>query len=403
MARYLMPPDFPLHMAEEKQLVCRQGKIVPSSPGMFPDFFAKSHEVEEQVFGMTPLDEQDPIQTVPSYNATRYPLQPTDEGFVFDANWAVFGTFFENRTVKKKDLPHVRLLEDLSCGKIDWKIKCPVVHDYESLIGQLIDRYGSFVGGNPDYPGMNARSEQVRYPISEMLKSAPDKELISFDDRGRSLLDLAVSSQQWDLAEHLWRRGVRWSDEYLASGIPLEALVVASLQLQNTIKLPINDALPPDSSEAERLSWLSTWQERFVSCGGCVDAAPRLGWRSRLAHMRNWDLGKDIADTPASFWISRITTPLNTGLPPLGRVPSHVSAIASSWAVFFTSHGIDLHNTPVTRGPNREDAVGFEEFWANSATSQDWIDLINSSIAKHRLGNIANRKSSAPSSSVPKI
>ena len=332
--------------------------------------------------------------TVNSYTSSMLPIQPTNEGFRFDSEWAPFGVFFESRGAKNRDMPPDRFLRDMTSGTVDWQVKCPVVQNYESLVGQLISRYGSRVGGDPDYPGMNQSNEQVKYPISKMLERAPSSELIGFTDRGRSLLDMATSTQQWSLAEYLWDRGVQWSKQSLMSGAPLEALIVASLQLQNWINQQVNDYLPGTSAEEERIKWLSIWQDRFIASGGCVDASPQLNWRSRLAEIRGWQAGQSITDTPASFWISRMTSVSNTGFVAIDKAQSHIPAIITHWANFFTSHGVDLYSVSIPRGKDMKDAVGINDFWCNIKNHEEWLGVINSAVRKYKLQEVAIKSQS---------
>lgn len=356
--------------------------MVPVAPLLYPDFYVNTEQVTQH---FNPSSSQR-VSLPHNIGLGRLPALPTEQGLYFDSEWAIFGAFEDTDRYH----PEFKVYDILLKKGVSWDLKCPAMRDYESLLGHLIAQYGQHTGGDPDRPGMNAGQVQSEKPIKQVLKHIPGPALAQFEDRGRTLLDIAMYHQQWDLAEFLWGKGVRWSEQARSQGRPFEALVVATIGLQGILlSRPLDcfseSASPP--SEDERVAWLETWLDRCREQQVSVaPEKPELDLRARLAHIRNWDLGKQLRDTPVSFWTTRFTE-CGPGASGLGLRPvdhsSHVQTLVKTWVEFWARAGADPMTTPVASGRGTD--PGFAQFWEQTRNGPEWTQFVQATLRRMRL------------------
>lgn len=355
MAQILLPPDTALLSTQQVALVVRQGVATPREAPQYPDFFVPT----EVIRNLIPADLEHRFR---DYGKGRMPAMPTAQGLVFDPDWTPFSAFDVDETVQHID---IALVSDIETGQVPWQLQCPVMREHASLIGLLIAQYGKQTGGDPANPGMNDTEFIRLHPLSGLLRNASSQELMAFRDRGRSLLDLAMDNQQWRLAGFLWDQGVRWSEEALVTGKPLEALVLSTLGLMGMLVMRPNDALEASSRDdgEPRVAWLKTWLERYAQAGGVANPAPTLTVRGLLAQKSGWREGEDIIDSPAGLWISRflVAGSMAKGLPKMEQAPAYQRDLVDTWVRYWGGQGIDLSQVPVRRGQG--EIVGFRNFW----------------------------------------
>lgn len=367
--------------------------MVPSAPLLYPDFYINTEQVTPHL---------DPsysrrVSLPHNIGSGRLPALPTDQGLYFDTRWAIFGAFDRPNDYS----PPFKVYDILLTKAVAWDLKCPAMSGYESLLGNLIAQYGQYTGGDPDRPGMNANQEQIDKSIKHVLRQVPGSALAQFEDRGRTLLDIAMYHQQWDLAEFLWNKGVRWSPQSKAQGRPFEALVVATMSLQGILRSRPLDCFADSTSppnENDRVAWLETWLDRCQEQQVCaVPTAPELDLRARLAHLRNWDAGKTLRDTPLSFWISRFTEcgPGTTGLPPMDHQP-HVQSLVKTWVEFWANRGVDPMTELVASG--RGVSQGFAQFWDQTRNGPEWTQFVQVAFNRVRLAQEVVSCETRPSS-----
>lgn len=397
MPKFLLPPDTHLHSDKPITLALRpdlhpstttqpppitdlegfgqvgkapgvQSVMSPLTPMMFPDFYVKSEELHAILF------DHHGVQVLPrDLGDGKFPALPTSQGLVFDTDWAPFTALVSDY----RQGPSALLVKGIETRKTPWDLQCPVMKGYTSIIGHLIEQYGYHTGGDPDREGMNDTDFMRDHPLRRLLANANQDDLVAFSDRGQTLLDIACHHQQWDLAKFLWGKGVRWSTAALSTGTPLQSLIVASRGLRDMMLARCNDDLQQGTAES-RIQWLETWLDRYVQSAGATNPKPALDWRARLAHARNWEGGKSLVDSPASFWISRFTQAGQPGhLVAIDRVAPHAREVVEVWARFWARQGVDLDQVEVPRGGNEKPpATGMEDFWSTTKNSEPWMDLI---------------------------
>ena len=337
-------------------------------PIVFPDFYVEAAQMDP--------DTRNQWEST-RFGQERLPVVVTPEGFAFDPAWAPFGVLH----LPTSAMAYTLLADALHEGKVPWDIRCPAMADHESLIAHLIVLYGRSAVQGLHRPADSPEEWMKRRPLPKLLSQVSSADLVRFVDRDDTLLDLAFAHQQWQLAELLWDKGVRWSNRALATGQPLEALILTSKNLQKNLIFAANDALPAESTSEARLVWLKRWQERYVQAGGAVTPAPGLHARAQMARENNFSAAQDIVDTPAGFWIARFTDGTR-GLLPVRKNSEQANAVIGTWVRFWTEHDVDLSQVPVSRGQRM--AQGFGDFWRDSDYGAEWDQWVQSQAADAR-------------------
>ena len=368
MSGFHLPDDIIVQSESPQPMVWRDGVLRPSAEFLYPTFYVLSEHVR-------PLLNDKKVRF---WGSGRLPVLPTPEGLWTDPAWSVFSVLMDPPD-HGSFYAFANLYDAIFENKLPWDMKCSAVMGYETLLGNLIKGYGFYTGGNPDRVGLNISMEQHERPLSSLLKSIPPETLIQFEDRGRSLLDIAMAEQQWALADFLWKRGVRWSVQARETGSPYEALILATQAMQGSLLSRPLDCFPlskPAPDEELRVAWLSKWLKRCQEEGVSVDPPPAPGVRARLAQIRNWAAGINICDTPVSLWISRFTEcgPGVVGLPPPDVVP-HAKALVSTWTEFWAKSGMDPMTTPLSAGNKR--SSGFSDFWSETKNGDAWTQFVS--------------------------
>lgn len=333
MPSIVLPPDTPLQSNGPVQLILRAGTPVLDQRVSYPSFFVKAEDITSRL---------EDYQRVKSRYSDRWPAQPTEKGLVWDPQWNAFAAFFGESTDYGVD----RIVQDLADRKVSWSLCCPVVEGPESIIGQVMLHYGKHVGAVPGQFGFNPTSGMRDRPIQALLAKASPGEMESFQDRDRSLLDLAMQNQLWDTAQWLWDQGIRPTPKSL-QGPYLESLVIASLALQESA---VTGFLP---CQVDRAQWLQGWLDRFTESQTPISDAPFSTYRQKMMEKNMgslYDPDDVICDTIASFWISRCLFVHPSGPPSVNAVKNN--QMFDAWVRFWSTHGVDLDKVSVPEWRN---------------------------------------------------
>jgi hypothetical protein len=344
---------------EPVPLRVENGVLAVQVEAIYPEFYISGEDVRANGYSSQYAAASD-----------RWPAIMMHGGLAWDPDWVVFAAFYDDDKAGEIPAPDIRIQNAMSKGELDWELCCPVLEGPSTLIGQLIRQYGSFTGGNPSKLGHNPTQSMLRYPLSGMLQAIPDTQLHKFRDRTDTLLDLAMTHQQWDFAEWLWDKGVRWSDEALAVLRPLESIVVGSATLQESLGTGFLSGRGPQA----RADWLGAWLERWKSQGVEYSNVPHSTRRAEMAVANGWQDGKSLLDTPASLWASSFAWREGPAMMPLANAPAQVQPMLEQWVRFWEEQDVDLAALPIAQASGH--ACGMKEYWAKTRNSGPWIDHV---------------------------
>lgn len=372
-----IPEHLGLQSSGSTRLVVRDGKLVLGNDPTYPAFYVDGEHLNDW------LESQGQARINYSVDK-KLPAMVGQDGLVMDRRWECFGAFIDP---KDERVPW-NIQQQLRKGEIAWDLQCPVMQGPASLIGQLIRVYGLSTGANPDRPGMNPNQGMLEFPLTSILRKASAQQLRAFRDRDRTLLDLACEHQQWALAQFVWDKGVRWSEDDLVLGTPLAALTLTSQALQGPGHSQPIDAAENLQNVETRAAWLQQWLRRYRRAGGVIDTdEPVIDWRGRLGQARGLDDHAAITDTPASFWITRFM-PIKSGLIRLTKpeqLPEHALAIIQTWAGFWDDAGVDLDQVACDTGARGGMRQGMADFWSIADNGRLWADYLRTWMQQRRL------------------
>lgn len=353
MPNILLPPGVLLQSKDPVRLAMKDGVPVLSEQVSYPAFFAR----REDLIRVHPE-----IKNQSARYGTYVPVLPTSQGLMWNPDWNCFSAFFPQSDGIQFD----QLVHDLAKGALSWGLKCPVVEGPESVVGQVMRRYGECVGAKPGKEGFNPTPLMLNHPVARLLSLANDQELKDFRDRELTLLDLAMSHQLWDAAHWLWDKGVRASPAFL-EGPYLESLVVASHALQESWGTGFLDR------HFDRPAWLATWLNRFEQSGVKMRADPFSTWRQRLLAKNIGDTSPEenpIVDTLPAFWISRSIRGNGVSVPLMQESPLQCDMF-DTWVRFFARQGVDLERQAV-HGWDKTLVMGFSGYAATQHRPERW-------------------------------
>ncbi len=364
--------DIELLSKEPMTLVVRQGQLTPKNKLTFPDFYAETRKIREE------LVKQD--IPFPKVRGSTFPVIFTPKGLALDIEWAPFSEFGENSI----DLSGT-FLKGVMLGEHSWKALCPVMKGPASLIGQIMLYFGKYTGAGPIDPGYRHDTVLDDYPIIDFFKSTKNKELIEFRDRDNTLLDLACRYQHWKLASFLWDKGVTWSEGFLKDGSALESFIIASKALQGSeTSKRIDDE--PNEKNMKRVDWIKTWLDRYNEQGGTGHTPICLDLRGRKAKLSGWPDGQDILDSAASLWLAYFFYTPNGHFPSLSQPNLSTFEFAKVWVDFWTQHDVELSEVPISNGSKLYKGLAeFFQFNQRADNARQWQAAIQTWQEEYRL------------------
>jgi hypothetical protein len=355
-----LPASVTLHSEKPVALSISKGQAVVKGPLQFPEFYLKTNDLPETL-----------LLAAADTPCGRWPAVISNGVLSTDPAWGVFGWFFEY----PDDGPGLKVVESIASGKVDWKLSCPVNIGHESVIGLLMASYGKHSCADPGCTDYNPTHVMRQHPIEKILSRAARGDLVEFEDRGSTLLDLAITYQLWPLADWLWNKGVRWSENALATGQPLEGLIIATRALQGSLATGFLDDFKVPEAGGKRIEWVSKWLKRWEETGAPASHVPSLTWRSRRAEKHGWQGGIGVRDTPASMWACMFIDVAGPRVLEFSRAQEHAKGLIACWAQFWARQGVDMEIQPIQKN-NETSIMGIREFWGSARNAEGWIEYV---------------------------
>lgn len=357
MTTHRLPDTLDLHHDTPQVFRAQGGLLVAQGALTYPSIFAKYDDVSQALA-------QQGQAFKPARNISeRWPVALDNEGLWTDERWGVFQVL-EDASRVEWDLKGI--LEDVARNRLPMELRCPSLTGEETLLGRLLAVYGKRMGADPQRPGYNPTEEMRTTSLEDILKRKSRDELASFDDRGRTLLDLATRHQQWGAAEVAWKAGVRWSDNQIQSGRALESLVVGWMNLRGSTGMGWLQHPNKGDTGALRVAWLDTWLKRYESLGAAYPHIPQLNRR-----WRNYEASgtktKPFFDTPATFFASHLFEAVGATVIGPERMLDFSRQMLDRWLEFWNGQGVDLLTQAIPKAVFFNDApdetVGILERW----------------------------------------
>lgn len=308
--------------------------LVAYTPLRYPDVFASLEALKEC------LKEERGGKRPRREISDHWPVAMDEKGLWTDFRWWVFQVFAgDSRDFSNH---HQKLMEEIERDPSLWEVRCPSLHDYDTLLGNLMEVYGKHMGAGPRMGVRTGPSPTMQdHPLIGFLDGKTNAQLQEFEDRGRTLLDLATLHQQWEMAEELWNRGVRWSSSHMESGHALEGIIVGWTWLRESPMEGWLQGANSNQTHSLRVQWLDTWLERYESFGVPHPQKAQLDRRYR-AHQESGMSCDRFLDTPATLFISRmfhVEGPRTRGL---STMPAFARQMLDRWLDFWDSQQVDL-------------------------------------------------------------
>lgn len=366
MALIRLPPDTPLYSKEPLTLALENGAVVFKGPVTYPTVGVKLKDIEHMT--KFAIEDGDPL----------IPVLVTSDGLHTDLNWWTLvkvqrGVEGRHNNLNDSGWDMERTMEMVAKNQVNWSLKCPVMEGTQSLMGLFMTMHGYHAGAEEDGgAAMKEPSNTVKtHPIKKLLKHASPEEMQTFRDGTDTLLDLAFVNFQWEAAEWLWKNGVRWSQEAIARGKPLEDLAAASLKLRSGYSSFLNPQWSK-STDGQRiqecLDWLEPWLERWEALRAPLPTEAALTRRAQRAKASNWMEATQLRDTPQTFWAARMVEQTGPNIMPLDKLHAHTRAVVDRWLLFWTRQGVDFATLALPS--NNTSTRPFTEAWEKAP---DWV------------------------------
>lgn len=186
-----------------------------------------------------------------------YPVLLREDGIWIDPDWAIFTQFvpIDDTPSRGLDPAWARALRD---GRLDWQLRCPVLPHHDTLAGHLLRHAQVASRLLPGWEVRTATTTPGLGALGEALANANGDLLTAFLDRQHTLLDLACQYHAWELAEHLWMRGVRWGPQSRNDAAPARALLEVWAKPATVGGWP-----ETRQARAKRDAWLDRWLTRM--------------------------------------------------------------------------------------------------------------------------------------------
>lgn len=357
MARILLPAHIQISACGGVNMLARNGELVLAQEPQYPAFFIGQNEVNDWL-------KSQGNKAIPS-PGLMLPFALEGGNLVTDSEWGHFAAFWLDEGSAS------RVIHDMTKGRVDWKMQCPSIKHHGTMIGLAMRHQGLQCGSDPGQRAPAFMPPLEKLSDFKFLLREPRQELMDFRDRGMSLLDLACQHRQWRLAEALWQKGVRWTDQALGDGTIITSLITCSHELTDHIS---SARLDIDTKQGrDRVAWVRTWLDRYEDEGGPAHIDACIPWRMRTMVANGTRPDEDFLDTPASLWIALFckVNPGAQGLPYPGS-RDHADQICQAWAAFWARNGIDIEQTevPLGMGKGGKSQCGFSQFWDNEAGRQ---------------------------------
>lgn len=333
MSIYRLPKTLSLHTQVPSVLKYKKGFLIAETLRTYPSLFANLEEIkaatEKERRGKRPRKEI----------SENWPVAMDEKGLWTDFRWWVFQVFSDPD--RDFDSHHETLMKELSRDPSLWDVRCPAIEGHETLIGKLMEEYGKRMGGAPRRANFNPTPTMQDYPLITLLDGKTASQILDFQDRGRTLLDLAISHQQWEMAEALWDMGARWSTHHVESGQVLEGLIVGWAGVRESAYEGWLKGTSPSQTEALRMKWLDTWLGRYEKLRGSLPTEPTLDrrWRGFVeSGMRT----NHFLDSPVTLFLSRMFHVDGPRVRGLDTMPDFSRSMLERWCKFWADQGVDL-------------------------------------------------------------
>lgn len=390
MSIYRLPDTLPLHTEVSPVLKFKDGALVAETERTYPSLFAKLEDVktatEKERKGRRPRKEI----------TDKWPVAMDEKGLWTDFRWWVFQAFSEDQ--REFDFRHKSLMEELARDPSLWDVRCPAMRGHETLTGQLMAAYGERMGAATRRATYSPTQTMQNHPLARLLDGKTDAQILGFEDRGRTLLDLATSHQQWDMAEDLWKKGARWSTPHIESGQVLEGLILGWMGLRKSTYEGWLKGSDHAQTEDLRVEWLETWLGRYEALGAALPVEASLDRRYR-AYLESGGNYNRFVDTPASLFLAqmfRMDGPRSLD-PKL--IPEFALKMLDRWWDFWADQGVDLLSEripkPTWAGEGvPAETVGVLEQWKNVAGLEEL--MLEKKMAFHLSESSAPDRSKKP-------
>ena len=319
---------------------------------------------------------------------TPFPVVISPEGLYSDPQWAVFEGLL-NPIAQSR--PNRELAPAIQAGQMDPQflflfqsdsfkrreklsdIERPIKND-PSLLGT---RCAALVG-HETLAGHVMALSHFEFPDSPPLQvhilkwvnaSSPEV-LTQIMDRGHSLLDLAMRYHHWDVAEALWKKGVRWSESSKAKGLPLAALVGGSVQLRETTNFLNQDWRLGEAERAERYEgWLERWLNRWNQAETPLPEGNPCRNQAEKFVKNGMADGAVVAHSPPAFWALHMVPTAGIQSIPLEKAKPAEVRLFERWVRFWTGQGVNLNHIAIQRLD--PEPVAFMDFF-KTPEAQSW-------------------------------
>ena len=360
-----LPADTPLLLAAPAQARWKNGKM----------------EVEKALFPQVSVEGNWNQLHSQSY---RYPVLVTDEGLFVNPRWHIFAQALSEGhfpiSSAKGERPLQFFLAAVANKKTTFSTHCPCLDGHQSVASLTMEACSLAVQGHGQ-----EEVERAQEKLGDWVKKTSLEELESLEEPQHTLLDVAMKHQLWEVAEALWKKGIRWSAHGLRTGQPLADVVVGSNALRSTISSFLgywaNDTIEQRALTCQE--WLQEWQARWSSQGHPLPEEPAISWRVEKWKRNGHSVSEEKRDTPLSLWASELTVVNGSKVASYDQTPEHMKAVFDQWVRFWTEQGADLENLKVFKAME-EQPIPFRNYWSNT----NWAELAISKSREIRLESV---------------
>lgn len=295
-----------------------KGQAVIQEPLTYPKYSIRGWHVLEQ-FEQTEKTTNNCFHRPPD----KIPFVLVDGKIETDTSWWHFGELEDSVSCS---FYLEQFLKKLVAQEIDWETSIPAHQGEVSYLAKLMMLWGWRIEEMEYFIRRRGRNSTYCYEIDELffkydltqiLNDVPSEKLEKHLVFGhRTLLDLACHYQLWTFADWLWKKGVRWSKDYIKKGQLLKVLIEGcfSLEMESNIHsfqqkdYDIDEEIKmPNNQQAQRNHvWLKTWLDRYLSL---KDYPQKLKVNFRyLYHCSHWNMHqiknpKPFLDKAVNYWV----------------------------------------------------------------------------------------------------
>lgn len=329
MSIHRLPDTLSLYHDGPQVFRAQHGQLVAQTPLAYPRVYASLHEITVLIRAQG--------SEFPVSRSNKWPVAVDERGPWTDERWWVFQWL----TGRQFDSDLLSVLKAIKEHTVPWDLTCPALEGEKTLMGRLLALYGEHTGARPNEPGFNPTQAMSNHPLADLLDGRSAEELCQFSDGGRTLVDVASTHQQWDVAEAAWNLGVRWSTEQLESGRALESILVSWMNLRGSPREGwLKSSTLEDTGQA-RVEWLDRWLGRFEDQGVAMPATAKLDRRCRAVEASGTK-PKPFLDTPATLFAAHMFPSKGAYVETLDKMSPFARQMLDHWLDFWARNGVDL-------------------------------------------------------------